>query len=257
MRLIAHRGYSFIAPENTLVAFDRALSCGAKAVECDLQRTRDGHLIVFHDGTLNRTTNGRGAVKSKRLDEVLQLSAGYTKKFGSTFSNERIITFDTLLQRLQGHAHLYAEIKRQAVTRDGHERREMLRRVRELQLISAVTFISFEWSAIETMRALDPEVQLGLLFDRFHPKKMFEVTERMAASILLGRADLVERHPEFIHESHKRGIQVGVYTVDSLARLKRLEKLGVDAAATNRIGDFILEFEIHPTGVPPLNSSVS
>jgi glycerophosphoryl diester phosphodiesterase len=244
MQLIAHRGLSSEAPENTLAAFDLALQCGARAVECDLQRTRDGRLVVLHDGTLNRTTNGRGAVRFKTLAEAQSLSAGYPKKFGSGFANERIPTFETLLQRLRHRAHLYAEIKREAVSTDGSDRREMICCVRALSMVQQVTFISFEWSAIEAMRLMDPDIHLGLLFDRYRPRrKMLALAEAIDASFLMGRADLVEKHPDLVDEAHHCRLKLGVYTVDSLHRLTHLQQLGVDAAATNRIGEFLNTFQ--------------
>ncbi|MBZ5551599.1 MAG: hypothetical protein LAO21_02685 [Acidobacteriia bacterium] len=242
MRLIAHRGYSSLAPENTPAAFELALECGATAVECDLQRTRDGQLVILHDGTLNRTSTGRGAVRSKTLEELRPLSAGYARKFGSRFVSERIPTFKELLLQVQHRAHLFAELKREGLARDGSDRREMIRLVRELALVDEVTFISFEWPALEEMRSMCTDVRLGLLFDRYRPHRMFAVSKSLDARFLMGRVDLVEKHPEVIHETHRRGMELGVYTVDDLPRLKKLEQLGVDGAATNRIGDFVCEF---------------
>jgi len=251
MQLIAHRGYSAIAPENTMAAFDRALQCGTTAVECDLQRSRDGHLVVIHDRTLNRTTSGRGTVRSKRLDELRLLSAGYSRRFGNRFSGERILTFDELLRRLRHHAHLFAEIKHDAVARDGSDRREMIRWVRELKMMNDVTFISFDWPAIQGMRSMDPNLRLGLLFNLYRPGKMFKMAEKIDAPFLVGRVDLVERHaPLLIEEAHRRGMRVGVYTVDTLPRLKKLEQLGVDAVATNHIGHMIGEFGPVQRAVP-------
>lgn len=242
MRLIAHRGFSSIAPENTLAAFELALQCGSTAVECDVQRTRDGELVILHDGTLNRTTNGRGAVRSKTLEELRPLSAGYARKFGSNFVGERIPTFKELLLHVQHRAHLFTEIKREGLARDGSDRREMIRLVREMDLVDEVTFISFEWEALEEMRSMFPDVRLGLLFDRYRPRRMFAIAKNLHPRILMGRVDLVEEHPEIIRETHSRGMELGVYTVDALARLKQLEQSGVDGAATNRIGDFVCEF---------------
>lgn len=242
MRLIAHRGDSHSAPENTLTAFQRAMDSGATLLECDLQRTRDGHLVVLHDETLNRTTTGRGAVRSKSLAELQQLSAGYARKFGSTFASEHIPTLEELLRCIDRRAHLYVELKLEALTRGGGECREAIRVVQALDGVPAVTFISFEWSAIETMRRLDPAIRVGLLFDRYRSPSMFPLAEKIQATILIGRADVVEAHTDLIAEAHRRGIRIGVYTVDSLDRLKHLEQIGVDEAATNRVSDFIRHF---------------
>ncbi|MFI5173225.1 MAG: glycerophosphodiester phosphodiesterase [Terriglobia bacterium] len=253
MRLIAHRGYSSIAPENTRAAFELALQCGAAAVECDLQRTRDDYLVVLHDGTLNRTTNGRGAVRSKSLEELRSLSAGYANKFGSQFATERLMTFEELLLLVRHRAHLFAEIKREALARDGRDRREMIRLVHEKAMRDEVTFISFEWNALETMRSMSPAIRLGLLFDRYRPKTMSRLAKSLHACMLMGRVDLVVKHPEFISEAHREGLQVGAYTVDTLPFLKQLAHLGVDGVATNRIGDFVCEFD-PDNHFPPVSS---
>jgi glycerophosphoryl diester phosphodiesterase len=250
MRLIAHRGYSALAPENTLVAFELAVQCGAIAVECDLQRTRDDHLVVIHDGTLNRTTNGRGAVRSKTLEELRSLSAGYPKKFGTRFAAERIITFDELLLCIRHRAHLFVEIKREALARDGRDRREMIRCVQERAMQDEVTFISFEWNALDIMSSRSPALRLGMLFDRYRPKRMFFLAKNLHACLLMGRVDLVVKHPEFVSEAHREGLQVGAYTADTLTLLKQLEHLGVDGVATNCIGDFVCEFD-QKISLPP------
>ena len=243
MELIAHRGYSFVAPENTWAAFQRALEAGAAAIECDLQRTRDGQLIVLHDATLNRTTNGRGSARARTLEQLSGLSFGYPRKFGGQFSEERVLTFQELLHRLRGRAHLYAEIKKDAIGRAGIDfHRDMIRRVRESGLDKQVTFISFDWKAIETVRSLDSNIQVGLLFDHWRPRSLLNLGERLRARILIGRADLVERRGSFATEAHRRGMRLGVYTVDTRDRLQRLDALGVDAAATNRIGEMLRAF---------------
>lgn len=246
MRLIAHRGDSHSAPENTLAAFHQALNAGATLLECDVQRTREGQLVVLHDGTLNRTTTGRGAVSSKTLAELRRFSAGYAKKFGSEFAAERIPTLEQLLSRIDRRAHLYVELKGEALTPEEDELRKALQVARACDAVADVTFISFEWTAIEAIRELEPGIQLGLLFDRYRPQPIFALAEKIRATILLGRVDLVEAHPDFILEAHRRGIRVGVYTVDSLDRLKQLEQIGVDEAATNRVSDFIRHFPDPP-----------
>src|SRR5208282_360917 len=95
MLLIAHRGASGHAPENTLAAFRKAVALGVTFIETDLQVTRDTHLVAIHDDTVNRTTNGHGAVHSLSLDEIRKLDAG--SWFGSEFAGERVPTIEELL----------------------------------------------------------------------------------------------------------------------------------------------------------------
>src|SRR5271156_1995633 len=95
MLLIAHRGASGHAPENTLAAFRKAIAQGVAFIETDLQLTRDTHLVAIHDDTVNRTTNGQGAVHDLSLEEIRKLDAG--SWFGSEFAGERIPTLEEIL----------------------------------------------------------------------------------------------------------------------------------------------------------------
>src|ERR1700751_4542895 len=92
---IAHRGASGYAPENTLAAFRRAVTMGAGFIETDLQLSRDARLVALHDATVNRTTNGQGAVHDMTLGELRRLDAG--SWFGSEFAGERIPTVEEIL----------------------------------------------------------------------------------------------------------------------------------------------------------------
>jgi glycerophosphoryl diester phosphodiesterase len=91
--VIAHRGDSFARPENTLLSFASALEAGAALVEFDVQLTRDQQVVVIHDPTVERTTDGRGAVKDLTLAEIRRLSAGYPQRFGDAHRGERVPTF--------------------------------------------------------------------------------------------------------------------------------------------------------------------
>jgi glycerophosphoryl diester phosphodiesterase len=107
--VIAHRGASSCAPENTLAAFDLAIRMGVRHIEFDVHSSRDGHLVVIHDDTLDRTTNGSGPVSNHTLGALRELDAG--SWFGAAFAGERVPTFDDVLSRYGGRIHIHAEIK--------------------------------------------------------------------------------------------------------------------------------------------------
>ena len=108
LRIGAHRGDPESAPENTLAAFDAAVTLGVDYVETDVQRTADGALVLLHDDDLDRTTNGRGPVAETTSDEVLALDAG--SWFAPRFSSERVMTVDEFLTWVEEHDGLGAEI---------------------------------------------------------------------------------------------------------------------------------------------------
>src|SRR5262245_21806152 len=107
--VIAHRGASSYGPENTLAAFDLALQMEVRHIELDVDVTSDGHIVVIHDATVDRTTNGSGAVTRHTLAALRALDAG--SWFGTPFAGERIPTFDEVLARYKGRAHIHTEIK--------------------------------------------------------------------------------------------------------------------------------------------------
>ena len=105
--VIAHRGDSAHRPENTLAAFAAALEAGATAVELDVQPTADGELVVLHDATLDRTTNGVGEVRGLPLASIRGLSAGYPSRFGTTWKGERVVTLAEALSFLRDRAQVF------------------------------------------------------------------------------------------------------------------------------------------------------
>jgi len=108
--VIAHRGASGYAPENTLAAFKRALALGATFIETDLQLSRDSHFVAIHDDTVNRTTNGQGKVHDLSLADLRRLDAG--SWFGSEFTGERIPTLEEILEFSKKHdVVFYLELK--------------------------------------------------------------------------------------------------------------------------------------------------
>ncbi len=107
--VIAHRGASSYAPENTLAAFDLAIRMGVNHIELDVHSTGDGHVVVIHDDTVDRTTNGSGLVGSHKLAALQVLDAG--SWFGDKFAEERIPTLGEVLERCKGRVHVHTEIK--------------------------------------------------------------------------------------------------------------------------------------------------
>src|SRR6058998_1547870 len=107
--VIAHRGASSYAPENTFAAFDLAIRMGVHHIELDVEATSDGHIVVIHDDTVDRTTDGSGPVTEHTLEALQTLDAG--SWFGAEFAGARIPRFDEVLSRYKGQAHIHTEIK--------------------------------------------------------------------------------------------------------------------------------------------------
>ena len=108
-QIVAHRGASADRPENTLAGIGRAISSGATAVEVDVRTTKDNHLVILHDATLERTTNGRGPVRKKTLAELKRLDAG--SWFSPKYSGERIPTLGEVLTLCRGKIDVLLDLK--------------------------------------------------------------------------------------------------------------------------------------------------
>ena len=161
---IAHRGYSARYPENTLAAFNGAIDAGAHMIELDVCLSKDRHLVVIHDETVDRTTNGTGAVKALTLDQLGRLDAG--SWFDPRFNTERLPTLAQVLDAVKGHLLVNIEIKPEAFEADGPAdavERQVLNLVREKNMLDEVLVSSFEWLMLDNLRKLEPGIALGLL----------------------------------------------------------------------------------------------
>ena len=161
MLVIAHRGASGHAPENTLAAFKRAVALGASFIETDLQLSRDAHFVAIHDDTVNRTTNGQGKVHDLTLADLRRLDAG--SWFGSEFAGERIPTLEEILEFSKRHdAVFYLELKPTGAWGGEHALIGALRQTGE---IARTIVISFDAGILEALRRIEPTLMTGLLFE--------------------------------------------------------------------------------------------
>jgi len=148
--ILGHRGYSAKYPENTLLAFKKAIEAGADGVELDVWLTRDGKVVIIHDGNIDRVSNGTGNVKEMTLEELKSLDFG---------NGERIPTLEEVFEALPEEALINVEIK----DVDAVERTVEIIRThnQERAMVS-----SFHLDALEKYRKLDPETRIGILVDR-------------------------------------------------------------------------------------------
>jgi glycerophosphoryl diester phosphodiesterase len=222
--VIAHRGASSYAPENTLAAFDLALQMGVRHVELDVDVTSDGHIVVIHDDTVDRTTNGFGSVTSHTLAALRALDAG--SWFGGTFTGERIPAFDEVLERYKGRAHLHTEIK----GRSSSLSQRIADAIRSHGMGEQVTITSFQKVRLEEMCAYAPELPLGWL--------VTEVSEAIIAQArILGVAQLCPRAdavtPELVRRLHAEGFVARAWGVTTEKLMQQVVLAGADGMTVN------------------------
>ena len=156
---IAHRGASAITPENTKLAFIKALDLGADAIEFDVQLTRDDVPIVFHDETLDRTTNGSGRVSETDFAAIAELDAG--SWFSASFEGVEVPTFEEILTTLGGKTILNVELKPD--DRVEALNRRVVTSIARFELFATVIFSSFQADALRSLRVLVPDARMGVL----------------------------------------------------------------------------------------------
>lgn len=220
MQIIAHRGASGLAPENTLKAIRLALELGAGAIELDVQQA-DGELWVFHDRRLERCTDGHGVLTRQSRAYLESLDAG---------QGERIPTLWQVMSLIAGHCELHIELKGDhtadavaALTRRAES---------ELGFTPAQWVVSsFHHPELARFALLRPEIRLGALTANL-PLQLARFAERLGAWSLNCDVDFV--NAELVADAHRRGLKVLVYTVDEVADRDTLAAMGVDGIFTNR-----------------------
>ncbi len=222
MLIIAHRGASGEFPENTLPAFAAAIEAGAQMCELDVQLTGDAVAVVIHDETVDRTTNGTGAVAAISLAQVRRLDAGV--KFGAAFAGTRIPTLEEVLTLVKGRCALNVELKSPGVER------EVCRLLRAHVRINDTLVSSFDWNALAAARRLEPALRLGVLAEGDFDT-MLQTASRLRAVSVNPRFDLVT--PALVEKAHRAGFKLLAWTVDQVEELKRIVALGVDGIMTN------------------------
>ncbi|MFZ0431820.1 MAG: glycerophosphodiester phosphodiesterase family protein [Candidatus Acidiferrales bacterium] len=224
--VIAHRGASGYAPENTLAAYQRALEVGAGFIETDLHLTRDARFVAMHDATLDRTTNGHGAVSEFSLAELRELDAGMW--FDRSFMGQRIPTLEDILAFAQKQdAIFYLELKFD--TGMGMDS-SLAGALRGVDNASRTVVISFDPRQVENVRKFDPGIMTGLLVEK-SGGDCVQLAVALGARQVCPRSDLIT--PELIAQAHAADLRVATWTVDDEQEMKRVIGAGADGVMTN------------------------
>lgn len=219
---IAHRGASGRFPENTLRAFNAAIDAGVQMCELDVQLTSDGALVVIHDETVERTTDGNGAVRAMTLVELKRLDAGV--RFRTEFKGERVPTLEEVMTLAEGRCGLNIEIKSAGVE---HKVCELI--VRRGALATAM-ISSFDWDALAVVRHFEPRMRVGLLASQW-PARLVGAAFELKAESINPRANMVTE--DLCIAAHERNLSVYTWTVDEPVEMRRLIAFGVDGIMTN------------------------
>lgn len=227
MIVMAHRGFSSKAPENTMSAFIQALEAGAEGIELDVHLTGDGEVVVIHDHTLERTTSGSGPVSEMTLAEVQRFDAGAW--FSQEFSGEKVPSLREVLELVKEHnVLLNVETKAALGYEQLNDKVALL--LDEYALWEKTIISSFNHYALVHMKQIRPQARTGILYN-------CGLVNPWDYAKSIGAAALHPHHltiiPELVQAAQQHGLMVNVWTVDEEADIQRAAAAGVDAIITN------------------------
>lgn len=256
--VIAHRGASAVAPENTLESFNLAVSLGADGIELDVHLSSEGVPVVIHDSRVDRTTDGRGAVARLSLPELAKLdaSARFRRRLSTSprlrsrvrrtlggvpnVPHDGLQSVPTLKEVLDavhevGLSRVYVELKGQRQNRLPLLMETILQ-IRKQGMEKLVTIISFDHDIIERCREVAPDLRTGILVPG--PVNRIRRWPSIVRAATKARADEVALHYSLasrrsVANIHSKGFQVSVWTVNSRMAMRRLAAAGVDSIITN------------------------
>lgn len=228
--IYAHRGASYDYPENTMLAFRKAIEQGADGIELDVQFTKDQKLVVLHDDSIDRTSNGRGNLEDATLEELLQLDFGSFK--GEQFAGEKIPLLSEVLQLIKESGILLnIEIKNRGEKVDGLER-AVSDLVHQYDLNDKVLYSSFDHEMLRRLKEYDPSAKIGALYSH-SPYNAFEYMKGLKVDAIHPNMKCMNGQ-DLSRKALAEGWQVNVWTVDDVADAKVLVEAGVTSLITNR-----------------------
>lgn len=233
IEIVAHRGYSARAPENTIAAMELAIRYGAPALEFDIRATRDGVPVVIHDDMLERTTNGRGRIADRTWAELASLDAGHW--FSPLYVDERIPRLEDVLRIAYGRVQrLYIELKPHSFSPE--QLGTVVEQIVHGRMVENAVVMSFDWAQLDHVRALPAPLTLAFLADDEKAfAKALQRARRDGNAIVDCNYRILLQNPELAAKAAEHGIELAVYTVNDVAAATALVQQQVLRLTTNEV----------------------
>lgn len=231
--VIAHRGFSGIAPENTMIAFKKSIEIKADMIELDVLLSKDGRVVCIHDETLDRTTNGMGLVADHTWEEMSKLDAG--SWFSSEFAGEPLPLLSDAMDLTKGKILLNVEIKTEAYSPQIEDSvgEKVLRMIDERKMGKTVMITSFDPRILKQVRSLDGSIRTASLYSKnVHPglKPLFITHDEGSNGFNLSKTEVSEA---IVQACHSKNLPVCVYTVNTKQMMRHILGKGANALFTN------------------------
>ena len=226
-QVTAHRGFSKVAPENTMPAFQAAMDCGADYIELDLQLTSDGQLVVIHDDKLDRTTNGKGLVERYTYEQLKTLSAGSWFSNDGEFDDVEIPLFSEVLELTGKDIMLNIEIKKSGDPKKTAEKAVEL--IEEYGIVNSCYVTSFSYPALKKVKQLNPKIKTAFIANLATATSYAQLPYIDAVSM-----NYLFVNQSVVNSAHHHGKRIFVWTVDRQSEMQKMMALGVDNIITDR-----------------------
>ena len=219
MKIIAHRGASGYAPENTILAFEKAIEMGADMIEFDVHALSTGEVVLIHDHRINRTTNGIGYVSQLSFDGIRRLDAG---------SGELVPTLQEVIERVNRRVPINIELK--GPRSSGAVAKIITHYIRLGWQTSDFLVSSFDHHELLAFKSLMPSIDVAALMDAL-PLEYAAFAERLQAVAVCPGDEFVNE--VYVADAHNRGLQVYVWTINDPEEMERMAAIGVDGIFTD------------------------
>ena len=222
--IYAHRGASAYAPENTKVAFEKAIELKANGIELDLQKTKDGKIVIFHDDYIDKKSNGTGKIEEYTYQELLELDFGIW--FDNKYKNEKIVLFEDFARDYLDKDLTFAiELKVLGIEK------ETLEIINKYKVHNNIYITSFLYEALANVRKIDSNIKLSWLIEDRISKENIEKLLRINGNQICPRASLVSK--EDIEIANNNGLGVRLWGIDNEEIMKKVYKLNIEGMTVN------------------------
>lgn len=230
-KIMAHRGASSIAPENTMAAFIEAVELGAHGIELDVHILPDKAVVVHHDGRLGRCEDAEGSIYSYRYDTIKSFSVG--EKFSPEHKNETVPLFDEVLAYIKDRdVFINCERKRDTGFCFADEE-EVIRLLNQYNMAQKSIISSFDHRLLKNIKKKHPEYRVGILYSDTLGIDIIKYCMENSFDAVHPNFKLVDK--AFVDEAHRHGIEVNVWTVDDMKDIIKMKECGVDNIITNDV----------------------
>lgn len=220
----AHRGASAYTPENTRIAFEKSIQLNANGIELDLQKTKDGKIVIFHDDYIDKKSNGTGKIEEHTYQELLELDFG--SWFDNKYKNEKIVLFEEFAKDYLDKDLTFAiELKVLGIEK------ETLDIINKYKVHNNIYITSFSYEALTNVRKIDSNIKLSWLIEDRINKENIEKILRINGSQICPRASLVSE--EDIEIATNNGLGVRLWGIDNEEIMKKVYKLNIEGMTVN------------------------